>query len=293
MEGIRMNVEEVRRLLKQGESDTVEFKTSAPRSSHELAKQLASLANTRGGVVVYGVAPTGQPVGMSIADMGHLRTRVQKVAESLIRPADDQYSIRFQTILLDGERLLLVFVPDLPEYVKPVRLADGSTYERRPDGGTFQTSEGISSSHSENSSTSASMFTIFVSMSFREDEEPALVDYFEAMKRAASLLPGPHRIYRVDQAHGDFEIVPEIEKNIKESDLVIVDFTMNRPNVYYEAGIARGLDKYSVRTARKGTELPFDVATRKCYFYANATQLELILRDPLLEAYEKLRDWRP
>jgi len=130
-------------------------------------------------------------------------------------------------------------------------------------------------------------------MSFREDEEPALVDYFEAMKRAASLLPGPHKIYRVDQAHGDFEIVPEIEKNIKESDLVIVDFTMNRPNVYYEAGIARGLDKHSVRTARKGTELPFDVATRKCYFYANATQLELILREPLLEAYKKLRNWRP
>lgn len=290
-----MNVEEVRRLLTQGESDTVEFKTSAPRSSHELAKQLASLANTQGGIVIYGVAPTGQPVGMSIADMGHLRARVQKVAESLIRPTDEQYAVRFQTILLDGERLLLVFVPNLPEYAKPVRLADGSIYGRRPDGGTFQTAEGISSTHSENTSTSTSTstFTIFVSMSFREDEEPALVDYFEAMKRAASLLPGPHKIYRVDQAHGDFEIVPEIEKNIKESDLVIVDFTMNRPNVYYEAGIARGLDKYSIRTARKGTEMPFDVATRKCYFYANATQLELILRGPLLEAYEKLRNWHP
>jgi len=39
---------------------------------------------------------------------------------------------------------------------------------------------------------------VFVAMSFRDEEEPALVDYFEAMKRAAASTGLPIELVRID-----------------------------------------------------------------------------------------------
>ncbi len=89
--------------------------------------------------------------------------------------------------------------------------------------------------------------------------------------------------------NGDYEITQKIEEMIAASDIVIADFTLSSPNVYYEAGIARGAGVYTIRLARKDTEIPFDIGNKKFILYANATQLEEALLNPLRDAYQATR----
>jgi predicted HTH transcriptional regulator len=60
-----MNVypEELERLIRQGESQEVEFKSSTP-TPQEIAKHVAAFANTNGGALVLGVKEPGEIVGV-------------------------------------------------------------------------------------------------------------------------------------------------------------------------------------------------------------------------------------
>ena len=40
---------------------------------------------------------------------------------------------------------------------------------------------------------------------------------------------------------------------------MIADVSENKPNVYWELGLAGGMNKDIILTARKGTDLPFDI----------------------------------
>lgn len=77
-------------------------------------------------------------------------------------------------------------------------------------------------------------------MSFREEEEPALVDYWQAMLRAAEKARREFDLIRLDQVEGDYEIVERIYREIDGAHLVIADLTLSPPNVYLEIGYARG-----------------------------------------------------
>ncbi|MEO6232389.1 MAG: hypothetical protein ABIP10_19825 [Ferruginibacter sp.] len=58
-----------------------------------------------------------------------------------------------------------------------------------------------------------------------------------------------------------------------------MDLSEERPNVYYELGLAQGLHKPVIITAKKGTALPFDVA-----------DIPIILWEGQKELKEKLRE---
>lgn len=111
-------------------------------------------------------------------------------------------------------------------------------------------------------------------MSFRSDEEPALVDYWHAMQRAAARAGGNLELRRVDEIDGDYEIISRIYEEIDAADLVIVDLTMSSANVYLELGYARGKGKRVIQTCRDGTHLEFDVRGRRTLTYHNAATLE-------------------
>jgi hypothetical protein len=115
---------------------------------------------------------------------------------------------------------------------------------------------------------------VFVAMSFRDNEEPALVDYWYAMQRAAMRARGEFELRRIDKVEGDYEIIDRIVKEIDAADLVIADLTLLSPNVIYELGYARGRGKYVIQTCREGTHLEFDVRGRRTLMYPNATVLE-------------------
>jgi nucleoside 2-deoxyribosyltransferase len=115
---------------------------------------------------------------------------------------------------------------------------------------------------------------VFVAMSFREEDEPALVDYWHAMLRAADKAHREFTLVRLDQVDGDYEIVDRIYREIDAAHLVIADLTLSSPNVYLEIGYARGRRKHVIQTCRSGTRLEFDVRNRRTLIYRNATMLE-------------------
>jgi hypothetical protein len=122
---------------------------------------------------------------------------------------------------------------------------------------------------------------VFVAMSFREEEEPALVDYWQAMLRAAEKARRDFQLTRVDEVEGDYEIVEQLYREIGAAHLVIADLTLSPPNVYLEIGYARGRSKQVIQTCRADTRLEFDVRGRRALIYRNATMLEHMLLSEL------------
>jgi hypothetical protein len=114
----------------------------------------------------------------------------------------------------------------------------------------------------------------FVAMSFHEEEEPALVDYWHAMERAAKRARGNFDLRRIDKLEGDYDIVARTYKEINAADLVIADLTLSSANVYLELGYARGRGKSVIQTCREGTPLEFDIRGHRTLMYPNATVLE-------------------
>jgi nucleoside 2-deoxyribosyltransferase len=130
--------------------------------------------------------------------------------------------------------------------------------------------------------------TAFVAMSFREEEEPALVDYYAAINRAAKNSGLPIKVTRMDLEAGDYEISQGIMDKIDEADIIVADFTLSSRNVYFEVGYARGQQKRVIQTARKETVLEFDVHHWRTLFYRNATELEARLLPELAAAYQEV-----
>lgn len=125
---------------------------------------------------------------------------------------------------------------------------------------------------------------VFVAMSFHYEEEPALVDYWHAMQRAALRARGHFDLRRIDNIEGDYEIIGRIVEEINAAGLVIADLTLSSANVIYELGYARGLRKHVIQTCREGTRLDFDIRGRRTLMYKNAT----ILEEKLLERLNAL-----
>jgi nucleoside 2-deoxyribosyltransferase len=120
----------------------------------------------------------------------------------------------------------------------------------------------------------SSPIRVFVAMSFHEEEEPALVDYFQAMLRAAEKAHREFTLIRLDHVEGDYAIIDRIYKEIDAAHLVIADLTLSSPNVYLEIGYARGRRKHVIQTCRSDTQLEFDVRGGRTLMYRNATTLE-------------------
>jgi ATP-dependent DNA helicase RecG len=92
-------------LVAGGESETVEFKKST--AEHErAAKTICGMANQRGGVVLFGVAPDGRVSGQQVSE----RT-LERLTQSLddVRPHP---SYTLQQIVVDGDREVLAIVVD-------------------------------------------------------------------------------------------------------------------------------------------------------------------------------------
>jgi hypothetical protein len=73
-------------------------------------------------------------------------------------------------------------------------------------------------------------------------------------------------------------IVPRIETGIRNSAFVIADVSELSPNVFYEVGYAKGLGKQVIVTARKGTQLPFDLGDVPTIFWEIQEDLKEGLR---------------
>jgi len=188
-----------------------------------------------------------------------------------------------------------VYISEAPEYLKPISTSRGEFYRRvaasvlesKVDA-SLKFKPGKRNIKKEEISKLEKEIIGFVAMSFREEEEPALVDYFNAMKRAIKKTKLNIKLIRMDLQEGDYEISQKLMDDIKRAHFVIADYTLNSHNVYFEVGFSRGLNKLIIQTARNETTLQFDVRNWKTIFYRNATELEEKLIPALNYAYQEL-----
>jgi hypothetical protein len=83
---------------------------------------------------------------------------------------------------------------------------------------------------------------------------------------------------RTDESDSSERILPRIEDGIRRSAFVIADLTDYSPNVFYEVGLAQGMGKEVIATARKGTKLPFDVSDVPVIWWDIQEELKEALR---------------
>ena len=96
-----MNLEAIRSLVAQGESETLEFKATTG-GRREAARTVCAMLNHRGGHVLFGVTPDGQVVGQSVGG----RT-VERVADE-IRRIDPPAFPSIDLTPVEGEREVVV-----------------------------------------------------------------------------------------------------------------------------------------------------------------------------------------
>jgi hypothetical protein len=115
--------------------------------------------------------------------------------------------------------------------------------------------------------TSTGSTRVFIAMSnhygngLQEAEHAAQADALLAAIRGA--LPAPLFGYRVEKDAAVDQITDAIIAGIRRAPFVIADLTAERPNVYFEAGMALGLGKPVVFCRRKGETAHFDVQAYK------------------------------
>jgi hypothetical protein len=98
---------------------------------------------------------------------------------------------------------------------------------------------------------------VFVIMSFEKTDD--LEDYKAAVMDVCK--KAGFQAIRTDSrpAANTHQIVDAIHDRIQTCGFVIADLSNGRPNVYYEVGYARGLDKKLILTAKKDTPVHFDL----------------------------------
>ena len=79
-------------------------------------------------------------------------------------------------------------------------------------------------------------------------------------------------------------IIDEIKELIEKSEFLIIDLSLENPNVYYELGYADGVGnegKDVLLLAREGTDLRFDIKYRRVHFYKDTYNLQEKLKEIL------------
>ncbi|MDD2864103.1 MAG: hypothetical protein PHC99_05190 [Methylococcales bacterium] len=106
----------------------------------------------------------------------------------------------------------------------------------------------------------------FIVMAINPDNHE-LADVLDSIKTVANQF-GIHA-ERVDEVQTNERITDRILESIKKAEFVIVDLTHSRPNVFYEAGYAQGLNKTPIYIAKDGTHLEFDLKDYPVIFFKN------------------------
>ena len=269
--------EGLKKIISKGESQTVEFKERLP-PDNILARLMVAFANTTGGIILIGIGEDEKITGLTKKETYLALSRLQQIGITLFNS-----KIKTATTHINGRIVVSAIINKASDTLSPILTSSGDVYVRSGVLTTKSIEKEV-----DISLTTGEKINGFVAMSFREEEEPALVDYFEAMKRAVKESKLPINLTRIDLLEGDYEISQKIINEIFKSDFILADFTLTPRNVYFEIGIARGCEKVVLQTARYDTVLEFDIRNWRTLFYKNATELEKILRNTMEDVYRKV-----
>jgi hypothetical protein len=123
---------------------------------------------------------------------------------------------------------------------------------------------------------------VFCIMSFDESYDNVYKSYEEVCQN------NKLQAVRTDRTTELESITKRILEGIEQSDFVIADVSSMSQNVFYEVGYAKGLKRPVIITAKKGTDIPFDIKDFPIIFYENldSNHLKQYL-EPKLEEYIK------
>lgn len=130
---------------------------------------------------------------------------------------------------------------------------------------------------------SSSSNSVFIIMPFSDEH----IDTYDTIRRAIREANLNLQAERVDEKPGAISITDEIHRSIQNACLVICDLTNERPNVYYELGFAKGINKRLICIARQGTQLHFDVYGLKTIFFQTYRELEQKLSNEIKRMCQK------
>ncbi len=108
---------------------------------------------------------------------------------------------------------------------------------------------------------------VFVAMWFDDSMKKARENINEAIKSCG------YEPMLIDMKEHNNQIVPEIFKEIDDSEFVIVDLTGHRGGVYYEAGYAMAKGKTVILSCRNDEDTHFDVAQINTIYWQNEKDL--------------------
>jgi hypothetical protein len=94
---------------------------------------------------------------------------------------------------------------------------------------------------------------------------------------AAAAAANGLRAQRLKDVLDDFRLTEQMMAMIRQARFVVADLTHERPNVYFELGYARGIDKRVVTIARAGAAVHVDVQGWVYLPYIDSRPLELEL----------------
>ena len=114
---------------------------------------------------------------------------------------------------------------------------------------------------------------VFTIMSFKKE----FIDVFDSCQDACRKFG--FVADRTDQSTSIERILPRIELGIRKSAFVIADVSEPSPNVFYEVGLAWGLDKNVILIAKKGTILPFDLTDTPTILWETQRELRERLQE--------------
>lgn len=97
--------DELRRLIRAGESETLEFKQQVADAA-KIARTLAAFANTRRGKIIVGITDAQEAIGIDPEEEKYM---IQTAASAYCKPPPN---LTFSEQELDGAPLLIVDVPE-------------------------------------------------------------------------------------------------------------------------------------------------------------------------------------
>lgn len=103
----------------------------------------------------------------------------------------------------------------------------------------------------------------FVLMPFAEDFSDVFTFLISDALRDAGYI-----VKRADDIKSQRNVIGDIIEGIANSDLVVADLTGANPNVYYELGVAHGLNRNVILITQDIDELPFDLRSYRVVRYS-------------------------